>query len=248
MMHFAQKNKEKNELFNGSWKVLIVDDEQEVHSITKSVLKKFEFHNKNLIFYSAYNSKDALEILEKHGDIALVFLDVVMETDDAGLIVAKAIREELKNNIVRIVLRTGQPGLAPEKEIIHDYDINDYREKTELTSSKLYTATITALRSYKDLLTIESTLAEIRKRAFLTASLKNKLNEEYIKTVKEKDNIIQSKNNKIDDLTNRLKIIKERLIDILQNHHEELNKETVERIRKVYPGFVALEDEILEHK
>lgn len=86
----------------------------------------------------------------------MIFLDVVMETDDAGLRLARVIREEIGNRATRIILRTGQPGQAPERDIIIDYDINDYKAKSELTSQKLFTATVAALRSYEDICTIEA--------------------------------------------------------------------------------------------
>jgi hypothetical protein len=84
-----------------------------------------------------------------------VLLDVVMETDDAGLILARRIREELSNQIVRVVLRTGQPGQAPEQRVIIEYDINDYKAKTELTTQKLFTTVISALRAYESLMMLE---------------------------------------------------------------------------------------------
>lgn len=84
-----------------------------------------------------------------------MLLDVVMEDEGAGLRLAKHIREVLGNKLVRIILRTGQPGQAPEYEVITAYDINDYKEKTELTTQKLYTTLVAALRSYRDLRIID---------------------------------------------------------------------------------------------
>jgi response regulator RpfG family c-di-GMP phosphodiesterase len=134
-----------------SWKLLIVDDEQEVHTVTKLVLKEFTFEEKTLEFISAYSEEEAKRLIGQHSDIAIILLDVVMTRDDSGLQLVKYIREELKNQAVRIILRTGQPGQAPEAKVIIDYDINDYKEKTELTTQKLFTAVITSLRSYRDL-------------------------------------------------------------------------------------------------
>ncbi|MBE0367781.1 DUF3369 domain-containing protein [Pseudoalteromonas aurantia] len=142
-----------------SWKVLIVDDEPDIHTVTKITLGRFEFDDKKIEFLSAYSGSQAKEILAAHSDIALVFLDVVMESDDAGLLVAQYIREELKNTFVRIILRTGQPGQAPEREIIVNYDINDYKEKTNLSSDKLFTVMYTGLRGYRDILSIENARA-----------------------------------------------------------------------------------------
>lgn len=160
-MFKSQKNtlkfaKSKADTVNGSWKVMIVDDEEGVHSITKTVLSNIVFENKKLEFISAYSAAEAKEQLHKHPDTALILLDVVMEEDNSGLVFAKYVREELKNKIVRIVLRTGQPGQAPEREVIIAYDINDYKEKTELTANKLFTTIIASIRNYRDLTAIEN--------------------------------------------------------------------------------------------
>ena len=163
IIKFAKKNKAEQILYTERWKILIVDDEIEVHNMTKNVLSNFVFENKQLEFISAFTGQEAIEILKKHNDIAVILLDVVMETDDAGLIVTKKIRKELKNKKVRIVLRTGQPGLAPEKDIIVNYDINDYKEKTELTSNKLFTTIVAAIRSYRDLSIIEQNRIGLKK-------------------------------------------------------------------------------------
>ena len=139
----------------GSYKILIVDDEQAVHDVTLLALGDIRFKEKTLDILHAYSAKEAQEVLENEKDIAVIFLDVVMETDKAGLDLVKIIREDLKNTLVRIILRTGQPGQAPEEEVIVNYDINDYKNKTELTTQKLFSSLITALRSYSDLLKIE---------------------------------------------------------------------------------------------
>lgn len=139
----------------GKWKILIVDDEPEVHAVTKLALSDFVFLDKRLEFVSAYSGAEAREIFLSQPDIAVVLLDVVMETDDAGLQVANFIRNEANNLFTRIILRTGQPGQAPERDVIVNYDINDYKSKTELTAQKLFTVVIAALRSYRDIVTIE---------------------------------------------------------------------------------------------
>ncbi|MCP4321810.1 MAG: DUF3369 domain-containing protein [Alteromonadales bacterium] len=140
---------------NKLWKILIVDDEEDIHTITKMALKRFTLEDRGLTFLHAYSAKEGKEILAKEKDIVLIFLDVVMETDDAGLLLVKWLREENNNFFTRIVLRTGQPGQAPEEQVIVDYDINDYKEKTELSRTKLFTTVYTALRAYRDLQKIE---------------------------------------------------------------------------------------------
>jgi len=154
---------EVNEVVQGSWKVIVVDDEPEVHAVTKLALSDFEFQDKRLEFISAYSGEEAKQVIQQHPDAAIVLLDVVMETDDAGLKVAKFIRETAKNNHIRIILRTGQPGQAPERQVIVNYDINDYKSKTELTAQKLFTVVMSSLRSYRDILSIEQSRQGLEK-------------------------------------------------------------------------------------
>ncbi|MCH8529834.1 MAG: DUF3369 domain-containing protein [Saccharospirillum sp.] len=137
------------------WKILIVDDDEEVHSITRLALKSFQFDGRPLLFLHAHSGQEGLERLREHPDVALCLLDVVMETENAGLTLVESIRTELNNHFVRIVLRTGQPGQAPEETIIADYDINDYKEKTELTRGKLHTLLFSCLRSYRDIIALD---------------------------------------------------------------------------------------------
>jgi len=138
------------------WKVLIADDEADVHVATKLVLKWFSFEGRSIEFLDAYSGEETCTVLKQNPDTAMVFLDVVMETEDAGLNTVRRIREELNNQMVRIVLRTGQPGSAPEEDVIVNYHINDYKAKSEMTTKKLFTCVVAALRSFRDLQTIES--------------------------------------------------------------------------------------------
>jgi adenylate cyclase len=144
-----------------SWKVMIVDDDKDIHEVTKFVLKNFEFGEKNLEFVSAYSSQEAKLLINEHPDTALILLDVVMEEEDSGLKFVRYLREELQNHIVRIILRTGQPGVAPQAQIVIDYDINDYKEKTELTKEKFFSAIVIALRSFETLKSLQISLHEL---------------------------------------------------------------------------------------
>ncbi|MDE1147862.1 MAG: DUF3369 domain-containing protein [Azospirillaceae bacterium] len=130
------------------WKILVVDDDAEVHALTRMVLGRLRFRDRGVQILSAHSAAEGFRILGEVADIAIVLLDVVMETDDAGLVLVRRIRQELGNEAVRIVLRTGQPGMAPEEQVIVDYDIDDYRPKADLSAARLTTTIITALRSY----------------------------------------------------------------------------------------------------
>ena len=135
--------------------VLVVDDDETVIQVTRLVLSRFRFEGRALELICAYSGAEAIEILSQRDDIAIVLLDVVMESDSSGFEVVSFIRNQLNNYITRILLRTGQPGLAPERQVIHDYDINDYIAKTEATTDRLNLAIINALRSYRDILRAE---------------------------------------------------------------------------------------------
>ena len=143
------------------WSILIVDDDEEVHTVTKLALNNFIYDDKRLNLVSAYNEKEAKKILLENSDFAFILLDIVMDSNDSGFKIIDYIRNELENKLIRIIIRTGQPGNAPELEIINLYDINDYKEKTELTATKLYTTTRTTLSQYKQLSELENKKNEI---------------------------------------------------------------------------------------
>jgi signal transduction histidine kinase len=140
-----------------SWTIAVIDDDPGVHEGTRFALYDYALNGQGLRIVSAHSAAEGRELLAREPAIAVILLDVVMETDTAGLELVDYIRKELKNETVRIVLRTGQPGQAPERRVIVDYDINDYKAKTELTADKLFTTLTAALRSYQQLQRLEET-------------------------------------------------------------------------------------------
>ncbi|MCB1768966.1 MAG: DUF3369 domain-containing protein, partial [Candidatus Competibacteraceae bacterium] len=138
------------------WRVLIVDDDRDVHTATEFALGETIILNRRLQFLHAYSGVEALQLLRREPHVAVILLDVVMETEDIGLRIVQAIREELGLNHTRIILRTGQPGHAPEIDTINRYDINDYKTKSELTRNKLYTTLTTAIRCYDQLCQLDA--------------------------------------------------------------------------------------------
>ena len=133
------------------WKLLVVDDEPEVHKVTELAMSGFAFEERRVRIVNAFSGAEAREALTEHPDTAVILLDVVMETDDAGLDFVRWVRGELGNRMVRIILRTGQPGHAPEHKVVVEYDINDYKNKAELTAGRLFTTMVSSLRSHRDL-------------------------------------------------------------------------------------------------
>jgi signal transduction histidine kinase len=133
------------------WLVLVTDDNPDMIAVTRAVLNGCRFEGRTIEVLEAHSAAEARQILERRPDVAVILLDVVMETDDAGLRLVSTIRDDLHMRALRIILRTGQPGFAPERDVIQRYDINDYRLKAELTSHSLYTSVVAALRGYAEI-------------------------------------------------------------------------------------------------
>lgn len=201
-----------------TWKTLIVDDEEDIHTITQLVLGNYQYKNKPLELLNAYSAEQAKAILQQHHNIALIFLDVVMETNDAGLELVRYVREQLKNPQVRIVLRTGQPGYAPEEKVILEYEINDYANKTELSRQKLITMTTASLRAYADIMSLETLRRDLEQR------------------VQERTAALSFKNQELNSLN-------EHLAALNQEKNEFLGI-TVHDLKNPLVGILGLSDEI----
>jgi signal transduction histidine kinase len=156
------------------WPILIVDDDEQVHQMTQVILRDLSYLGRPFRCIEATSAAEAAAILDLQPEIPVVLLDVVMETPDAGLRLVRHIREELGNHRIRIILRTGQPGDAPERDVVLGYDINDYKSKSELTAQKMFTALVGALRAWNDITTIERLNSELTE---LNASLESKVDE-----------------------------------------------------------------------
>jgi diguanylate cyclase len=154
------------------WKVLVVDDDDQVQAITRLVLRHVRFRDRPLLLLGAASAREAREILRAQRDIAVALVDVVMETPQAGLELVRFIRNELKLRSIRLILRTGQPGRAPEQDVVIGYEIDDYKAKTEFSAQQLVTGVIASLRAYAYITEIERLNAELERRvAMRTAEL-----------------------------------------------------------------------------
>jgi diguanylate cyclase (GGDEF)-like protein len=155
LLVFEDESEETSLDKEAKWNILIVDDDKNVHTATKYALKDASILHQKLNFFDAYSAAEAKELLTTQPDVAVILLDVVMETPNAGLDLVAFIRQELGLDDVRIVLRTGEPNQAPEMAVIRDYDINDYKLKSEVTQKNLYVCLTAALRCYEQLKTIK---------------------------------------------------------------------------------------------
>jgi CheY-like chemotaxis protein len=138
-----------------NYRFLVVDDEPDIHTVTRLSLRTLRYRGRRIEIAQALTGREAVEAMRAHPDTAVILLDVVMETSLAGLEACRAIRQELGNRFVRILLCTGQPGVAPEKKVIEEYDIDGYLAKAELTSTRLYAAVRTAIKAFEELIELE---------------------------------------------------------------------------------------------
>lgn len=209
------KKKAEQKIYNEPWKILVVDDEPDIHAVTSLIAKDIIFESRPVKIYSAYSASEAMEILKNIEDIAVALIDVVMESDDSGLKLVQFIREELDNKKMRLVIRTGQPGYAPPREIILRYNIDDYREKSELSSNALFTLIVSKLREYKYIKILETHKKLLEMLNFYTSRFSNQIAEqEFIDILNEAaDNVSLILNNNF-SLS----------YEFLSNSEKELNK------------------------
>lgn len=185
-MHFAKKSLEpQSKNRDEFWHILIVDDDKEVHKVTEFALDELEIDGLPIKFYSAFSEDEAKEKFKDIEDLAVVLLDVVIDREDSGFSMIRYLRDELKNNTTRIIIRTGQPGVAPEDEVILKYDINDYTKKTDLTQSRLMVSVVAAIRSYRDIKKISSFNLLLKEEVEEKTKELEELNENLHKRVKE---------------------------------------------------------------
>ncbi|MAD43936.1 MAG: hybrid sensor histidine kinase/response regulator [Oceanospirillaceae bacterium] len=142
--------------------VLVVDDDSAVLQVTRLVLSRYHYRGTPLEILEADSAAEARRILANRPDIAVILLDVVMENDHAGLSLVEHIRQRQNNHRIRIIIRTGQPGYAPEKQVVQEYEINDYLMKSDATQSRMVVALTTAIRSYLDILRAENLASQVQ--------------------------------------------------------------------------------------
>lgn len=126
--------------------VVLVDDDPDVLEVSRLAMRHFRVYGLPLRLHSARSKAEAIEVLNGltlgRPDISMAsvaLIDVVMETDHAGLELCEYIREVMQNRTLQIYVRTGQPGIAPERSVLDRYDIQGYLAKVEATEDKLYT-------------------------------------------------------------------------------------------------------------
>ncbi len=172
------------------WKILIVDDEQDVHIMTELGLKNFKFAQRTLFIFHAMSAYEAKNILQNEADIAVALVDIIMESDDAGLQLINYIRNELKNNLIRIVIRTGQPGQHHERDVVEQYDIYDYKHKSLLNADNLYLTMRMALKNYRDLYSLHEAKQGLERKIYERTLQLEQQNQSLLKLNQEKNEFL----------------------------------------------------------
>nr|WP_273546206.1 MULTISPECIES: EAL domain-containing protein [unclassified Xanthobacter] len=134
-----------------SFVILSVDDDELFQRSLRQSLTRFRYRDAEVVFLSANSAGQAAKVLSERSDVALVLLDVVMETDDAGLRLVRTIREVMGNAEIRIILLTGQPGMAPMQMSLEQFDISDYWLKTDLSNARLHSILVSNLRTWEQI-------------------------------------------------------------------------------------------------
>lgn len=136
------------------WRILTIDDDIDFQASLQHTLKGANILDRPVELHLANGRQSAAHLLARDRDFAVILVDVVMETDDAGLRLIKGIREMLGMVEPRIILLTGQPGFAPIEDVMRDYDLSDYCLKSDLAKRGLKNILTGAIRAYHQLATI----------------------------------------------------------------------------------------------
>ena len=147
-----------------SWKVLLVNDDISLHETIQNLINDIVVFGKKLNVLYANNAQEAQKILQKHTDITVAFIDIAMETPDAGLKLVKYTRETLQNHDIRICLVDSGDSPLPAHDIIEHYDINDFTDKICIQSTGFFTVVRTAIKQYQQFKALQKSKEEIYKK------------------------------------------------------------------------------------
>jgi two-component sensor histidine kinase len=140
------------------WPVLVVDDDAGVLDVTRLVLERVAVEGRRLRLVTARSAAEARARLAEEV-FALAIVDVVMETELAGLDLIRDLRADARHRLTQVVVRTGEPGAYPESQVVEEYLISDYWPKADLRAARMRASVTGLLRSYATAVSLEEELS-----------------------------------------------------------------------------------------
>lgn len=156
------------------WRVLVVDSHPDVHAAARAALAGQTLFDRPVEFIHASSEDEALALLLREQDVAMVLLEADTPGQDGGQCLLDYIRNSAGLRNTRIVLRTGNQGQAPGLEALLRYDINDHCTSAGLTPERLRMMVVTAVRSYRQLCAIDANRHRLELVVRSSASLLDK--------------------------------------------------------------------------
>ncbi len=126
--------------------VLIVDDEADIQLICRMNLKRLHYQGQTIQLATASSAAEAIAYMQTHPETWVILMDIVMESNHAGLDAIEVIRQY--NSTTQIVVHTGQAGLLSESEVIQRYAIEGYLNKGSENLRTMHSAVALALKAY----------------------------------------------------------------------------------------------------
>ncbi|KZN12516.1 GGDEF/EAL domain-containing response regulator [Marinomonas sp. TW1] len=220
-------------------KVLSVEDDADYQMALMNSLSALQYDGKKVEFLKASSASEAAVVIAENPDIAVIFLDVVMETDRAGLGLVGTIREVIGNDLVRIVLLTGQPGMMPTDNLVGQYDIDDYWCKSDLTQAHLQTIVLSNIRTWEHLLAMQEARHSMQLLLFSSQRLSSK-----------KD-MLEYTHSILEEISHLLKIEQGGIVCFFNSEQEKLEDALIVAASGEYSPYIhqfasmAIKDEIL---
>jgi len=142
---------------DNTWKVLVVDCRLSVHKATGLLLDNMSFAGKKFEIIESYSLGESKEVLLSDSNIALVLMDVEVGGENIGLDLIDFIRKDLRNEKIRIVLRTGYPNFSVE-EIVEKYHIDGCLAEEEISLSQFKFVIFGAIQTYNQIVSVTNYL------------------------------------------------------------------------------------------
>jgi CheY-like chemotaxis protein len=134
LLVFADDDRESPAVVPVPWQVLAVIDDDAAHRETRRVVEQVQFLGRPVSLLTAYSAAEAAARLRDNPAVAVILLDVAVESAAVNLNLVRTIRENLGNRCVRIIIRSNDSKATPPTEMLARYDISGYQSKDELTA------------------------------------------------------------------------------------------------------------------